>query len=54
MWRVDIYDTSGKLLCYKNVPTQAKAKRVALSVTRHAKVTTEVTKVQHHETPHEY
>jgi hypothetical protein len=49
MWRVYTYDSTGKLLCYENVATQAKAERVAVDVTRYAKVKTRVAEVQHNE-----
>ena len=50
MWRVDIYDKQGKLICWRNVATHSKAERVALDVTRKAAVSTKITEVQHNET----
>jgi hypothetical protein len=50
VWRVSVYDKQGNLICWHTVTTQVKAERVAVNVTRKATVSTEVTKVQHHET----
>lgn len=49
MWCVDVYDSNGKPICHYNVTTQDLAERVAINVTRHAKVKTKITKVHQNE-----
>jgi len=45
MWRVDIYDKAGNIICWHIVKTQHKAERVALGVTRNASVTTKTVRI---------
>lgn len=45
MWRVDIYDKAGNIICWHIVESQRKAERVALGVTRTASVKTKTSKV---------
>jgi hypothetical protein len=45
MWRVDIYDKAGNIICWRIVESQRKAERVALGVTRNASVTTKTSRI---------